>query len=137
MQIAPVNYDHLVAPFDYLVITRAQRAGRVDRLRVTKRFKVRVDRHDGSVSRFELDAAEAEDLVHALAHAVDAAPRTAPATSPWIFDVELGWHGSSVRLRGLALPQDEAVSGVLQFAQRVFNGNDVPMTGRRLATLSE
>lgn len=131
VQIAPVNYEYEVSPFDYLVVTRVHPVGRIDRLRVSPRFRVRVDRHDGRSVRFELDAVEAEDLVHAMAGIVDASAGPRDVTAVPTFDVELGWDGRSVRVHGLTLAEDAAIGAVLRFAQEAFEHGRAPLGSRR------
>jgi hypothetical protein len=132
MQIAPVHYLNTTPRMDYLVIVRVEPPGRVDRLRVSPEFKVEVERHDGRSHTYQLDAGQAEDLVHGLAHLAarrDTEPTT--GTSPVRFDIELGIEGNVVRLHAMALPEDEAVMGVVNFVHQAFDGSSTSLRARR------
>ena len=124
MQIAPVQYQNRRADFDYLIIHRVRPTGRVDRLHVGPDFTIRAVHHDGSTSHYWLDAAQSEDFLHALSSLIETPPDPAPKNAhPLSLDIELGWRGRSIRLHALQLPEDEAVSGVLQFAAAAFSKN--------------
>lgn len=133
MQIAPVNYRNLVPRLDYLVVTKVEPTGHIDMLRVTPDLTVQVEHHDGHSHRFVLDAGQAEDLIHALGMLAESpVPAIAPGhASRTRFDIELGWHGRTVRLHGVESAEDDAVQGVLGFARSVFQDAHPRLQPRR------
>lgn len=132
MQLAPVNYLNRPAVLDYLVVLRMQPSGRVDRLHVAPTLDVRVDHHDGSTSRYRLDAGEAEDLLHALGAIATNRPRLTSGQADDVrFDIEIGWRGHAVRLHSMGIPEDEAIAGVLQFARNAFDRQGSTLYTRR------
>jgi hypothetical protein len=133
MQIAPVNYLNRTPELDFLVVSRVEPPGRVDRMLVSKELEVFVERHDGDRVRFRLDAAEAEDLMHGLSQLAESGTKHSTNSSDSLvrFDILLSVDSRVIRLHAVELSADEAVAGVLNFANRMLSASAHALHARR------
>lgn len=118
MKIAPVRLDPTDSPMDGLIVIRTDPvSGRYDRVRVDQRYIVHVQRPDEPVKSVQLDAKEAEDLVHALAESVsghslrDLAPKNALGETT--YDIDLRWAGNTYHFAAVTAGADDALHSLI------------------------
>ncbi|MCW2923930.1 MAG: hypothetical protein JWM98_1334 [Thermoleophilia bacterium] len=122
MLVAPVN-----ASFDRVVIRRTGGIAGIDQtLTVGKDLAATVAcRRDGDRS-FQLDAAQAQELVHALSRVATERPtgNAAQVRDGLGYDIELTWNGQTYHVHGADVGADDALHGVMFAANRLMAGEE-------------
>jgi hypothetical protein len=114
--------------FEGLVVVRSGGfAGMTERVHVDPKFTTRLESSfpGAGPKQFELDAAEAEQLVHALGRLVDSRPAADSRRivyDGYQYDIELHWGGTVYRVHAAELAADEALHGVVMIASRLMTG---------------
>lgn len=124
VQIARVDYQHAPAHFEYL---RVERTGGIlgarERVAVDPSFFVKVDAFQRPAREMKLDAAEAEQLIHALADVVARAPHEpgTPMPDQYTYVLEIGWNGQHLTFHIMEAPSDDALRGVLALVRKLLD----------------
>jgi hypothetical protein len=131
MKIAPVRSDPTDVPSDWASVTRTHPVeNRTDRLRI-ERFPqsdhdLPSEPEDVHHSTVNLDAREAEDLLHALNYAIDhgflSENTPVNAIGERTYDIELSWSGQHHTFSGVSWGADDALHSLLAIVDRLLDG---------------
>lgn len=119
MQVDATTFD---PAFQYVNIVRSGGiTGAIERLRIDRDMNAVVHRWDGRAHNVDIDAAHAEDVLHALAKAdTTPLPHSSLGCDVYNYDIELCWNGTVRRYHCTGLGADEALHGAVDLAETAF-----------------
>lgn len=125
--------DRIMPDFQSLTVVKSGGImGSVERLHVDRTLRTTVSTL-GAEHQFDLDACDAENLLHALADTARRQPGASERRGADLFqyDIELCWNGSVYRVRSVDLGADEALHGIMLVANRLLRQAQAQTLGLR------